>query len=245
MSSTPSAMSALLTRAPVIPVLAIERLDQALPLAEALIDGGLPVLEITLRTSVALDAIRAITQARPDAWVGVGTYTQPAQAAQAQAAGAQFLVSPGLTDALVSAAAQAALPLLPGVATASDILRAQQAGFEQVKFFPAAVSGGIPALNAFAGPFPDMQFCPTGGVSPENYLDYLACRNVVCVGGTWLAPADAVAAGDWARIQGLAALVSGRRDAGVQGGTSVLSGAHKGFSVAGEEDPGSADETLR
>ncbi|AGM40816.1 keto-hydroxyglutarate-aldolase/keto-deoxy-phosphogluconate aldolase [Spiribacter salinus M19-40] len=229
----PVAMSFLMARAPVIPVLAIARVEDAVPLARALVAGGLPVLEITLRTPQALECVEAVASAVPEALVGVGTYTRSEQALAAREAGAQFLVSPGLSDALVSGAMNADLPFLPGVATASDVIRAQEAGYDHLKFFPAESSGGIEALKALGGPFGDVRFCPTGGIGPTNCLDYLSLPNVLCVGGSWVAPASAVAAGDWERVTGLAAAVTGHYS------------ASDWYSVAGEEDPGSGDEKLR
>ena len=231
--SQPVAMSFLMARAPVIPVLAIERVEDAVPLARALVAGGLPVLEITLRTSQALQCVEAVAAAVPEALVGVGTYTQAEEARGAREAGAQFLVSPGLSDALVSGAMNADLPFLPGVATASDVIRAREAGFDHLKFFPAQSSGGVEALKALAGPFSDVRFCPTGGIGPTNCVEYLSLPNVLCVGGSWVAPSSAVAAGDWERVTGLAAAVTGRQP------------ASDWYSVAGEEDPGSSDEALR
>ena len=238
-------MGFVLGRAPVIPVLAIEEPDHAVPLAEALVAGGLPVLEVTLRTPVALEAVEAIARQVPDALLGVGTFTQADQARSAADAGARFLVSPGLTDRLVVAADAADLPLLPGVATPSELMRAAEAEITHLKFFPAEVNGGIAAVKALGGPFPAARFCPTGGISPRNYLDYLQLPNVLCVGGTWLAPPDAVAAGDWARISALAAGASGRRVPGESRHSEPGAASADWYSVAGEEDPGSADEDLR
>lgn len=235
-----------MARAPVIPVLAIDRVADAVPLARALVAGGLPVLEITLRTDSALECVAAVAEAVPEALVGVGTYTRADEAAAARDAGAQFLVSPGLTEALVAGAMNAGLSLLPGVATASDLIRAQEAGYSHLKFFPAEANGGISALKALGGPFAGMRFCPTGGIGPQNYLDYLAQPNVLCVGGSWVAPPDALAAGDWARVTALAAAVTGRRVlAGGDGESSGSAGGSDWYSVAGEEDPGSGDEELR
>ncbi len=201
-------MAAIMRRSSVIPVLAIESLAHAIPLARALVAGGVSVLEVTLRTETALPAIEQIASAVPDVIVGVGTCTTAPQMKAAENAGAQFIVTPGLTETLIAAADKVSIPVLPGVSTASELMRAGEAGFGQLKFFPAESSGGVPALKAFAGPFPDVQFCPTGGVHPGNLGDYLALPNVLCVGGSWLAPADAVEAGDWARITALAAAVS-------------------------------------
>jgi len=230
-------------RAPVIPVLEIEDGAHAVPLARALVAGGLPVLEVTLRTAAALDAVTAIRREVPEALVGVGTVTRSADCARAADAGAAFLVSPGVTERLLAGADQAGLGLLPGVATASEILLAGEAGVRHLKFFPAEASGGVGALRALRGPFPEVRFCPTGGVRPENFLDYLSLSNVLCVGGSWLAPASALAGGDWARVTELARQVSGKRPRALAAGQpwddDTLS------SVAGEEDPGAAAEDLR
>jgi 2-dehydro-3-deoxyphosphogluconate aldolase/(4S)-4-hydroxy-2-oxoglutarate aldolase len=188
--------------APVIPVLTIERIEDAVPLAKALVDGGLPALEITLRTNVALAAIKAIADAVPDAVPGVGTVTTPEDLSQARAAGARFAVSPGFAPDLVQAADQ--MPFLPGVATASEAMAAQRAGLQYLKFFPAEAMGGRPTLQALAGPFPRLTFCPTGGIGRDNAADYLALKNVRCVGGSWIAPNEAIAAGQWETITGLA-----------------------------------------
>ena len=193
---------------PVIPVIAIEHPDHALPLARALVEGGIRVLEITLRTAHGLDAIRAIAQQVPEAIVGVGTLTQPEEFAQARDAGAVFGVSPGLTPALITAAKTSGLPLLPGVMTPSEVMAAREAGFFQLKLFPAVPAGGVGMLNAIAGPLPDVLFCPTGGVSQESAPQFLACKNVACVGGSWLTPQDAIRNGDWGKITSLAKAAS-------------------------------------
>ena len=189
---------------PVIPVIVIEDLAQAVPLAKALVAGGVRVLEVTLRTAPALEAIRLIAREVPDAIVGVGTLTRPQDFKDAMEAGAQFGVSPGLTPAMIQAAHETRLPLLPGVFTPSDVIAARLAGFSQLKLFPAQQAGGIGMLKALGGPFPDVMFCPTGGVSAENAPDFLALPNVACVGGSWLAPKAAVNAGDWGKITALA-----------------------------------------
>ena len=193
---------------PVIPVIAIEELAHAVPLAKALVAGGVRVLEVTLRTAVGLDSIRAIAREVPDAIVGVGTLTRPEEFAKALEAGARFGVSPGLTPSMVEAAHQTGLPLLPGVMTPSDVIAARLAGFQQLKLFPAQQAGGIGMLKALGGPFPDVMFCPTGGVSVENAPDFLALPNVACVGGSWLAPKAVMVAGDWGKITALAKEVS-------------------------------------
>ena len=189
---------------PVIPVIVIDELAQAVPLAKALVAGGVRVLEVTLRTAPALEAIRLIAREVPDAIVGVGTLTRPQDFKDALDAGAQFGVSPGLTPAMIEAAHQTKLPLLPGVFTPSDVIAARLAGFNQLKLFPAQQAGGIGMLKALGGPFPDVMFCPTGGVSAENAPDFLALPNVACVGGSWLVPKAAVNAGDWGKITALA-----------------------------------------
>jgi len=196
---------------PVIPVIVIEDLAKAVPLAKALVAGGVRVLEVTLRTPVALDAIRAIASEVKDAIVGVGTISDPADFERSIAAGARFGVSPGLTHALIEAALACRLPLLPGVMTPSDVLAARAAGFTALKLFPAQQAGGIGMLKALAGPFPDVTFCPTGGVTAATATDFLALPNVGCVGGSWLTPTDAVAAGDWIRIAALARDAAGLR----------------------------------
>ena len=196
--------SFILDASPVIPVIVIDDLAHAVPLARALVAGGIRVLEITLRTAHGLAAIRAISEAVPDAIVGVGTLTSPEQFVAARDAGAVFGVSPGLTPALIAAALSSGLPLLPGVMTPSEVMVAREAGFRQLKLFPAAQAGGIGMLNALAGPLSDMQFCPTGGITLETAPQFLACKNVRCVGGSWLTPQEAMRAEDWSRITTLA-----------------------------------------
>ena len=199
----------------VIPVIAIDDIAHAVPLARALVAGGIRVLEVTLRTAHGLPAIRAIAEQVPDAIVGVGTLTQPEEFAAARDAGAVFGVSPGLTAALIEAAKASGLPLLPGVMTPSEVMAAREAGFRQLKLFPAVPAGGIGMLNALAGPLGDVMFCPTGGVSQDNAAQFLACRNVACVGGSWLTPKDALEAGDWDRIAALARAASALRKTAV------------------------------
>ncbi len=189
---------------PVIPVIVIQRLQDAVPLAQALVDGGVRVLEVTLRTKVALAAIEAIARAVPQALVGAGTIRSAADARAAKNAGSVFGVSPGYTAAVGAACVEAGLPLLPGVATASEVMAAQADGITFLKFFPATAAGGIPMLKALAGPFPDVSFCPTGGITPESAPNFLSLPNVKVCGGSWLTPQDAVDAGDWARITQLA-----------------------------------------
>ena len=172
---------------PVIPVLVIDEVDHAVPLAEALVAGGLKVLEVTLRTPAALDAIRAMKQV-PGAVVGAGTVLDPAQLDQALAAGSEFIVSPGLTEPLGKAAVVSGVPFLPGVATSGEIMRALDMGLTHLKFFPAIAAGGIPALKAIGGPFADVRFCPTGGITEATAPDWLALDQILCVGGSWVAP---------------------------------------------------------
>lgn len=193
--------------APVIPVLVIDDAARARPLAEALVAGGLPVLEVTLRTAAAPEAIREMAQV-PGAIVGAGTVVSPAEVRIARAAGAEFAVSPGATDALLDACEAAELPLLPGAATASEAMALLARGYDMLKFFPAGPAGGAAALKALAGPLPQLAFCPTGGVSAANAPDYLALPTVPCVGGSWVAPKPLVAAGDWDAIHALAAEAS-------------------------------------
>ena len=189
---------------PVIPVIVIDDLAHAVPLARALVTGGVRVLEVTLRTRAGLEAIEAIARDVPDAIVGVGTITKPQEFAQSLDAGARFAVTPGLTPALIDAARSASLPLLPGVMTPSDVINAKAAGYSQLKLFPAQQAGGIGMLKALNGPFPDVTFCPTGGVTAATAPDFLALPNVACVGGSWLTPKDSIAAGDWSSITALA-----------------------------------------
>ncbi|WP_300302224.1 bifunctional 4-hydroxy-2-oxoglutarate aldolase/2-dehydro-3-deoxy-phosphogluconate aldolase [Ferrovibrio sp.] len=199
-----AAIDAILSRAPVIPVLVVEDATQAVPLAKALVAGGLSVLEITLRSAAALEAIKRIAAEVPEAVVGAGTVLNAAQFAAAQLAGAKFVISPGATDALYYTAKDTGLPYLPAVATASEVMRALEQGFTRAKFFPAEAMGGIRALQSLAGPFPQMRFCPTGGITEANLAAYAALPNVASVGGSWLAPADKLAAGDWAGITAIA-----------------------------------------
>jgi 2-dehydro-3-deoxyphosphogluconate aldolase / (4S)-4-hydroxy-2-oxoglutarate aldolase len=194
----------ILALSPVIPVITVQDLAHAVPMARALVAGGLRVLEVTLRTPQGLPAIRAIREAVPDAVVGAGTLRSVAQIAQVNAAGVQFGVSPGLTAELAAAAATVRWPLLPGVMTPSELIAARAAGFTTCKLFPAQQAGGIGMLKALHAVFPDVMFCPTGGISRETAPQYLALPNVACVGGSWVVPDEAVRAGDWARIEALA-----------------------------------------
>jgi 2-dehydro-3-deoxyphosphogluconate aldolase/(4S)-4-hydroxy-2-oxoglutarate aldolase len=189
---------------PVIPVIVINRLEDAVPLARALVAGGVRVLELTLRTPVALKAIEAIANEVEGAIIGVGTITRPEDFDAALKAGALFGVSPGLTPELIAASRDSSLPLLPGVMTPSDVIAARAAGFTQLKLFPAQQAGGVGMLKALGGPFPDLAFCPTGGIGVATAPQFLALPNVACVGGSWLTPGDAVASRDWGRITALA-----------------------------------------
>lgn len=193
--------------APIIPVLVVREVAHARPLAEALVAGGLPVLEVTLRTPAALDAIRVMADV-PGGVVGAGTLISPDDVRAAKEAGARFGVSPGATDELLAACEAEDLPLLPGAATASEAMRLLARGYDMLKFFPAEASGGAPALKAIGAPLPQITFCPTGGVNPENALDYLSLANVICAGGSWVAPDALVQAGKWAEIEALARTAS-------------------------------------
>jgi 2-dehydro-3-deoxyphosphogluconate aldolase/(4S)-4-hydroxy-2-oxoglutarate aldolase len=204
-----AAIAALIDKgAPVIPVLTIERAADAVPLARALVKGGLPVLEITLRTEAALEALRLIAAEVKGAVVGAGTVLNTGQLKQATQAGAQFVVSPGCTPALAQAVKASGMPFLPGVQTVSEAMALAEQGFRLLKFFPADMSGGLGWLKAVAAPLAGLRFCPTGGVNAETAPAYLTLGNVACVGGSWVAPKDAVEAGDWPRVERLAAAAS-------------------------------------
>ena len=196
----------VLNAGPVMPVMVIKNLDDAVPLAKALVAGGIKVLEITLRTPIALEAIRLISQEVKEAIVGAGTITTPEQLKAAEVAGAVFAISPGLTPALLMAAKEGNIALIPGISTLSELMVGMEAGLDHFKFFPAEAAGGIPMLKAIAGPIPQVTFCPTGGISPENYNAYLSLNNVACVGGSWLVPEDAVKEKNWAKVTELAKL---------------------------------------
>jgi 2-dehydro-3-deoxyphosphogluconate aldolase/(4S)-4-hydroxy-2-oxoglutarate aldolase len=204
MSSPPFSALQVMQDAPVIPVIVLNDVAHAVPMARALLAGGIRMLEVTLRTPQALACIEAIAKAVPEAVVGAGTLRSKADAQAAANAGARFGVSPGYTSALGSACRDLGLPLLPGVATGSEIMMAQEDGFTELKFFPAIQAGGPAMLKAWGGPFFDVRFCPTGGVTTQNALEFLSLPNVACVGGSWLVPADALALGDWASIETLA-----------------------------------------
>ncbi|WP_282082972.1 bifunctional 4-hydroxy-2-oxoglutarate aldolase/2-dehydro-3-deoxy-phosphogluconate aldolase [Streptomyces tendae] len=202
LSSSPAA--SVLDLAPVVPVVVVDDLADAVPLARALVAGGLPAIEVTLRTPVALDAIRAIAGEVPGAVVGAGTVVTAAQVREVVSAGARFLVSPGWTDALLEAMRASGVPFLPGVSTTSEVVALLERGVREMKFFPAEAAGGTAYLKALAAPLPQARFCPTGGISPASAPEYLALPNVGCVGGSWMLPKDAVAGRDWGRVEALA-----------------------------------------
>ena len=194
----------VLRQGPVVPVMVIHKLEHAVPLAKALLAGGIRVLEITLRTPVSAAAIKAIAREVPGAIVGAGTVTSGEELERVAAAGAVFAISPGLTPELLAAANRGPIPLIPGIATISELMTGMARGYDHFKFFPAGPAGGVKMLQAFAGPFPRVTFCPTGGISAANYREYLALDNVACVGGSWVAPQEAMDQGDWTRITALA-----------------------------------------
>ncbi|MEV0018015.1 bifunctional 4-hydroxy-2-oxoglutarate aldolase/2-dehydro-3-deoxy-phosphogluconate aldolase [Streptomyces tendae] len=221
-SPLPSSPAAsVLDLAPVVPVVVVDDLADAVPLARALVAGGLPAIEVTLRTPVALDAIRAIAGEVPGAVVGAGTVVTAAQVREVVAAGARFLVSPGWTDALLEAMRASGVPFLPGVSTTSEVVALLERGVREMKFFPAEAAGGTAYLKALAAPLPQARFCPTGGISPASAPEYLALPNVGCVGGSWMLPKDAVADGDWGRVEALAREAAALGAGGLSaGGTS-------------------------
>jgi 2-dehydro-3-deoxyphosphogluconate aldolase / (4S)-4-hydroxy-2-oxoglutarate aldolase len=212
-STRQAGLQALLASTPVVPVLAIDAVRTALPLTQALVAGGLSVLEITLRTPAALEIIRAISGEVEDAVVGAGTVLTPAQYRDAVAAGARFVVSPGVTPALLDVAEASSVPFLPGALTSSEVMRLLERGYGCLKFFPAEPAGGVAYLQALAAPLPDARFCPTGGIDAKLAPAYLALPNVVCIGGSWVAPRAAVAAGDWPAITQLARAAAALRPA--------------------------------
>ena len=195
----------IMRTAPIIPVMVIDDIDHAVPLARALVEGGLNVLEITLRTSIAMDAIKAILAEVEDAIVGAGTVLFPEQLEEVAEIGCKFAVSPGFTPALLDSAAAIPCPLLPGAASATEVMQLLERGHNRLKFFPAEAAGGAAFLKSIASPLPDAKFCPTGGIGADNAASYLALPNVLCVGGSWVAPKEAIASGDWGKIEGLAA----------------------------------------
>ncbi|MEV8085957.1 bifunctional 4-hydroxy-2-oxoglutarate aldolase/2-dehydro-3-deoxy-phosphogluconate aldolase [Streptomyces nigra] len=202
-------MTSVLDLAPVVPVVVVDDPSDAVPLARALVAGGLRAIEVTLRTPGALDAIRTVADAVPEAVVGAGTVLTPEQVRRSVEAGARFLVSPGWTDSLLDAMRASGVPYLPGVSTASEVLTLLERGVRELKFFPAEAAGGTAYLKSLYGPLPQVRFCPTGGIGPGSAPDYLALPNVACVGGSWMLPADAVAARDWARVEALAREAAG------------------------------------
>lgn len=204
MPQNSDALLPIMTGQPVIPVIVLDDAKDAVPLAKALVAGGLPAIEITLRTDAALESIRRVAAEVPDALVGAGTILNAAQFDEAVAAGSKFIVSPGLTPELVEAADGSPVPLLPGAVTSSEIMAALEEGYSLLKFFPAEQAGGAAYLKSLSSPFGAVKFCPTGGVSAKNAPDYLSLPNVLCVGGSWVAPKDAVSGGDWDRITALA-----------------------------------------
>ncbi|MDQ0403484.1 bifunctional 4-hydroxy-2-oxoglutarate aldolase/2-dehydro-3-deoxy-phosphogluconate aldolase [Streptomyces sp. NPDC000349] len=199
-----SPATSVLDLAPVVPVVVVDNLADAVPLARALVAGGLPAIEVTLRTPVAVDAIRAIADEVPGAVVGAGTVITPDQVGEVVAAGARFLVSPGWTDVLLDAMRASGVPFLPGVSTTSEVVALLERGVREMKFFPAEAAGGTAYLKALAAPLPQARFCPTGGIGPGSAPEYLALPNVGCVGGSWMLPKDAVADRDWGRVEALA-----------------------------------------
>jgi 2-dehydro-3-deoxyphosphogluconate aldolase/(4S)-4-hydroxy-2-oxoglutarate aldolase len=201
----------LLELSPVMPVVVLDDVAHAVPVAQALLRGGIRVIEVTLRTPAALASIERIAASAPELVVGAGTVTAPGHAKQAADAGARFIVTPGSTDAVLDAVAATGLPYLPGVSTVSEAMRAAERGCTVLKFFPAEAAGGAPYLKSVYGPLPGLRFCPTGGITVDSAAKYLALPNVGCVGGSWLTPADALAAGDWQRVETLAAQASALR----------------------------------
>ncbi|RVY27837.1 KHG/KDPG aldolase [Helicobacter pylori] len=185
---------------PIVPVVVIENIKDAVPLAQSLIEGGIPIIEVTLRSSCALEAIELIAKNVPKMRVGAGTILNPTQLEQAQNRGAEFLISPGLTPSLLEHAKKKDMPLIPGVSSSSEVMQALELGYHALKFFPAEYCGGIKLLNAFNGPFKEVKFCPTGGISADNMRSYLSLENVLCVGGSWLTPKDLIQNKEWDKI---------------------------------------------
>lgn len=194
----------VLSLGPVVPVIVIEDIKDAVPLAKALIAGGVKVLEVTLRTACGLEAIKKIMAEVPEAVVGAGTVTSVEQLKEVTKAGVEFIITPGLTPSILKAAVEGSVPVIPGVATISELMTAKEAGLTAFKFFPAEINGGTAALKAFSGPIPDAKFCPTGGINLKNYRDYLALKNVICVGGSWFVPTDFIREGNFSGITKLA-----------------------------------------
>lgn len=194
----------VLSLSPVVPVIVIENINDAVPLAKALVAGGVRTLEVTLRTACALDAIKLIMEHVPEAVVGAGTVTTIEQFKKVSALDVEFIITPGLTSSLLTAAVEGTIPVIPGIATLGELMTGAEAGLTSFKFFPAEINGGVAALKAFAGPMPDVKFCPTGGINLKNYRDYLQLNNVICVGGSWFVPTDVIAKGDFAAITRMA-----------------------------------------
>ena len=194
----------VLNSGPVVPVIVIKNIEHAVPLANALLDGGIKVLEITLRSEVAVEAIRRVSREVPEAIVGAGTVASPKDLQAVSDAGAVFAISPGLTPTLLEAANQGPIALIPGISTASELMFGMEMGYSEFKFFPAQAAGGVQMLKSIGGPFPQATFCPTGGISPKNYTDYLALANVACVGGSWIVPSQTMEKEDWGTITELA-----------------------------------------
>ncbi len=194
----------VLNSGPVVPVIVIKKIEHAVPLAKALLKGGVKVLEVTLRSDVAVESIRRISQEVPEAIIGAGTVASPEDLAAVTEAGAVFAISPGMTPRLLTAANQGTIALIPGISSASELMMGMELGYSEFKFFPAEAAGGIPMLKSLGGPFPHITFCPTGGISLKNYNDYLALDNVACVGGSWIVPTDSVEKEDWQAITTLA-----------------------------------------
>jgi len=194
----------IFSQGPVVPVLVVKKIEYAIPLAEALLAGGVKVLEVTLRTKVAIDVIELISREVPDALVGAGTVTTKAQLKQVEDAGAKFALSPGMTPELLEAGKHSSIAFIPGIASCSELMLGIDFGYSHFKFFPAEAAGGINAVKSIGGPFPDVRFCPTGGINLDNYKNYLALPSVKCVGGSWLAPEQAMESGEWSQITSLA-----------------------------------------
>lgn len=195
----------IFSQGPVVPVLVIDHIDDALPIAQALLEGGINVLEVTLRTASAMQVIEKIAKEMPEAYIGAGTVTNREQLQAVTDAGAKFAISPGLTADLLKAGSEGTIPLIPGISNISDLMKAKDAGYDHLKFFPAEAAGGVKALKSIGGPFPNVVFCPTGGIGPNNYRDYLALSNVKCVGGSWVAPTNAIEDKKWHILTELAA----------------------------------------
>ncbi len=195
----------ILNAGPVVPVIVIKKIEHAVPLAKALLAGGIKVLEVTLRSDVAIDAIAAISHEVPEAIVGAGTVATARNLQDVAAAGGLFAISPGLTPTLLAAANNGPIALIPGISSASELMFGMEMGYSEFKFFPAEAAGGVQMLKSIGGPFPQVTFCPTGGISPKNFNEYLALKNVACVGGSWVVPSRAIEAGDWDAVTTVAA----------------------------------------